>query len=154
MRPASSAPASRDAGFTLLELLIGLSIIAIALALAVPSLSRSRASLAVRSSAYELASELRSARALARATNIEQRVTLDQAGNRYWNSSNTAPHSLPVAPEITVPDSERLDRTTSRIRFFPDGSASGGLIRLRGPNSMATVRVDWLTSDVRVRLEP
>jgi general secretion pathway protein H len=153
MRASPSRPA-RDAGFTLIELLIGLSIVALTLAIAVPSLSRSRASLALQSSAVELAANLRAARAAARASNSEQSVTLDLAGRRYWQPGATTPHPLPAAREVTVPDSERLDSARSRIRFFPDGGASGGRIALRDTTGSATVQVDWLTGDVRVTLRP
>lgn len=154
MTSAGPGPVRADAGFTVLELLIALAIVVLAVALAVPSFSRSRGSLAVHSAAFELAAQLRSARAAARATNAEQSVTLDAAGHRYWQSAVRTSHFLPVTPQITVPDSERLDGATSRIRFFPDGGASGGHIVLRDARSAATVHVDWLTSDVRVRLAP
>jgi general secretion pathway protein H len=154
MRRATSAEAGSDAGFTLIELLIGLSILALAVAIAVPSLSRSRAGLALHSAAYELAAHLRSARAAARATSAEQSVTLDSVAGRYWEAGATTPRQLPARPDVTVPDSERLDGARSRIRFFPDGGASGGRIALHDATGSATVQVDWLTGDVRVALSP
>jgi general secretion pathway protein H len=59
-----------------------------------------------------------------------------------------------VAPEVSVPESERLDGVRSRIRFFPDGGASGGRVVLQDTGGSATVHVDWLTGDVRLRMRP
>ena len=56
--------------------------------------------------------------------------------------------------EVLVPDSERLDRSVSRIRFLPDGSTSGARIVLKDETTTATVYVDWLNGDVRVHLRP
>ena len=43
-----------------------------------------------------------------------------------------------------------LDEGVGRIRFFPDGSSTGGLIRLVQGNARADVRSDWLTGLVTV----
>jgi hypothetical protein len=37
------------------------------------------------------------------------------------------------------------------MRFFPDGSASGGKIVLRESSRTATVFVNWLNGDVEVQ---
>jgi len=39
----------------------------------------------------------------------------------------------------------------ARIRFFPDGSASGARIVLDDGRVSAAIRVDWLTGDVRLQ---
>lgn len=147
-------PARRDAGFTLLELLVVFGILALALAIVVPSLSRSHQHLALRGTAYELAAHLRSARVAAQSSNAEHAMTLDPARRLYWGAGVVNPRPLPIGAEVLVPDSERLDRSASRIRFLPDGSTSGAKIVLRDETTTATVFVDWLNGDVRVHVRP
>ena len=155
MTRGQAGPAeSSEAGFTLIELLVVLGIVAAALAIVVPSLDRSRQNLALRSMAYDLATHLRSARIAAQSSNTERAMTLDPTRRQYWGAGVAPPRPLPAGAEILVPDSERLDRSVSRIRFFPDGGTSGATIVLRDEKTAATVFVDWLNGDVRVQLRP
>ena len=145
-----------QAGFTLLELLVVLGILALALAIMTPSLNRSREQLVLRSTTYELAAHLRSARAAAQAGNIEHALTIDLAARRYWAEGVVAPRPLPqpIDIEVLVPESERVGATGGRIRFFPDGGTSGARVVLKDSNTTAAVLVDWLNGDVRVHLRP
>ena len=140
-------------GFTLLELLVVMGILAFALTLVAPSLNRARLGVAVRSAAYELAAHLRSTRAAARETNVEHVLTIDVEGRRYWAEGAVAPRQLPqsVAMDLTVPASERIGANAARVRFFPDGSSSGARVVLDDGRSSAAIRVDWLTGDVRLQ---
>jgi general secretion pathway protein H len=143
-------------GFTLLELMVVIGILALAVAIVAPSLNRARQGLMVRSAAYELAAGLRAARAAAQTGNRVQVVTLDLAGRRYWAEGVVGPRTLPasVAVELAVPDSERLGASAGRVRFFPDGSASGARVVLNDGRRAASVLVDWLNGDVRIELRP
>ena len=145
--------AAREDGFTLLELLVVMGILALALALVAPSLNSARLGMAVRSAGYELAANLRSARAAARETNTERVLTIDVGGRRYWAEGVVAPRQLPqrIALDLTVPASERVGAGMARIRFFPDGSTSGARVVLDDGRVSAAIRVDWLTGDVRLQ---
>lgn len=148
--------AAGQLGFTLLELMVVIGILALALAIVAPSLNRARLGLMVRSAAYELAAGLRAARAAAQAGNSEQVVTLDLARRRYWAEGVVAPRTFPanVAVELAVPESERLGASAGRVRFFPDGSASGARVVLSDGRQAASVLVDWLNGDVRIEPRP
>jgi general secretion pathway protein H len=148
--------AAGQLGFTLLELMVVIGMLALALAIVAPSLNRARLGLMVRSAAYELAAGLRAARAAAQAGNSEQVVTLDLARRRYWAEGVVGPRTFPanVAVELAVPESERLGASGGRVRFFPDGSASGARVVLNDGRSTASVLVDWLNGDVRIELRP
>ncbi len=146
----------RQLGFTLLEVMVVIGILALAVAIVAPSLSRARLGLAVRSTAYALAADLRTARAAAQAANIERELTLDLGGRRYWAEGVVGPRMLPqnVAVELAVPESERIGAGSGRVRFFPDGSASGAKVVLSDGRLTASVLVDWLNGDVRIELRP
>jgi general secretion pathway protein H len=67
----------------------------------------------------------------------------------------TAPRRLPdqIRVDLWVPESERAG-TSGRVRFFPDGSASGARLMLQDGRSSMAVSVDWLNGDVRVHARP
>jgi general secretion pathway protein H len=140
-------------GFTLLELLVVLGLLALALTVVAPSLNRLGLGVAVRSAAYELAAHLRSARAMARETNVERVLTIDVEGRRYWAEGIVAPRQLPpsIAVDLTVPAGERVGAGTARVRFFADGTSSGASVVLDDGRSATAIRVDWLTGDVRLQ---
>ncbi len=147
------AGSSRERGFTLLELLVVLGLLALALAIVAPSLGRARLGVMVRSTAYELAANLRASRAAARSTSIEHVLTIDLAQRLYWAEGVVGQRRLPhgVAVDVTVPQSERITASAGRIRFFPDGSASGARLVLHDGRSTTSIVVDWLTGDVRLQ---
>lgn len=139
-------------GFTLLELIVLLAIIALAIVATVPYLERTRAGLGLRTSAHALAADLRAARTAARAKNAETALSVDLARRQYWSRGVAARQQLPhtLVMDLTVPEAERLGEALGRVRFFPDGTSSGGRILLKQEDRWATIVVDWLTGDVRV----
>ena len=147
---------SGQLGFTLLELLVVLLIVALSVVLVVPSLNRARLAIMVHSTAYELAANLRTARAAAQAANAERVLLIDLTGRQYWAEGIVGRRQLPqtIAVELTVPESERIGATGGRVRFFPDGGASGAKLVLKDGKATAAVLVDWLNGDVRVQLRP
>ena len=46
---------------------------------------------------------------------------------------------------------EQTSETTGRIRFYPDGSSTGGKVRLISGEREWQVQVGWLTGEVRLR---
>lgn len=145
-----------ERGFTLLELIVVMVILALCLTLVVPALSRVRLGVLARSTGYELAANLRAVRAAARDANVELALTIDVSGHRYWAEGVVAPQQLPraVALELTVPESERIGAGAGRVRFFPDGSTSGARLVLNDGRSSASILVDWLSGDVRLEPRP
>ncbi|HEU0061260.1 MAG TPA: GspH/FimT family pseudopilin [Hyphomicrobiaceae bacterium] len=141
-----------DAGFTLLELIVALGIMALAVALVFPYFEASRAGHQLRAAAYDIATQLRDARATAQARNVDQAFILDVGNRRMWlDGSERRRYLSPrMAVDVEVPIAEQLAANVVRVRFFADGSASGGKLVLRDGGRRATVTVNWLTGDVRV----
>jgi general secretion pathway protein H len=142
-----------EQGFTLLELILALGIMALGVAVVFPFFNASRAGYQLQATAYEIASQLREARAAAQARNVDQAFMIDVGNRRMWIEGHDARRSLAarLAVDVEVPIAEQLAANLVRVRFFADGGASGGKFLLRDGGRQATVTVNWLTGDVRVQ---
>lgn len=150
---ARKAPAA-DHGFTLIELLVVLGLFSVAALVALPLANAGRHAHQLEAGAIALASELKQARAAAMRTNAEQIVEIDTARGTYATLGATRPHGLPtgMTSELTTIRSERTSLATGRVRFYPDGSATGARVVLRSGTRTAAVTVDWLTGGTRVEM--
>jgi general secretion pathway protein H len=101
-----------------------------------------------------LASGLRRARGAAIAGNAPVAFVLDLKSRSYRVGTN-APVRLSDDVTLTIDTarSELVGEAAGGIRFYPDGSATGGRISLRGAGEravVAVVTVDWVTGRVDV----
>ncbi len=152
MTRSRTLKSSHDAGFTLLEALAVLSILAIAAAVLMPRLGASRQGLAVQVAALELVSSLKATRAAAVATSQEHRLVMDAGTRTYFAQGAVAPRPIPRAVAMTFQLRNAADAkgNWAVIRFFPDGTASGGDIVLKSGTVKAGISVDWLTGRSRL----
>lgn len=138
--PAAVRPAER--GFSLLELIVVLAILSLTAAALVPLAAPSSRSIDIDAAAREMAIGLRAARSAAVYNNRETTFTIDAAAGRYWSDAAPAAQALPARISAAL---GRGQQGLGRIRFFPDGSASGGTLVLRDDQRAATIRIDALT---------
>jgi general secretion pathway protein H len=117
-----AAPDER--GFTLLEALVALAILALVWLLVLPALPEGLLRSDLERSARALAGELREARARAVAEQRDVVVRLDRPG---------------VTARATEP---------GLVRFFPEGGATGAAITLERGGHSYRIEVDWLTGRV------
>jgi general secretion pathway protein H len=139
----------RQSGFTLLELLVVLAILAAVYALAVPTRPAAWRGGDVAGVARAVAADLRAARASAIAERREVVVAVDLERRSYGFDARAFGLPERDVREITLtvaPDEKR--RGGGLIRFYPDGSTSGGRIGLRFGANESAVTVDWLTGRV------
>ena len=139
-------------GFTLLEILIVLVIGVLLVALVPPLLSGMSGATELRGAARQLAAGLRNARNEAVTRQQEAVLTLDLERHRFGVTGDPREIALPesVALKLYTAQSELLDSATGGIRFFPDGSSTGGAITVSGPKLAYRVNVDWLTGAVAI----
>ena len=140
-------------GFTLLELLVVLAIIGVVLAFVPGFMLRSQPGLDVDVAARAIADALRQARSDAVLQNREQLFALDVEERLFRVGRQHAPVQIAKAIEVTFQTarSEAMSETIGQIRFYPDGSATGGRIGLALDGQQVEVVVDWLTGLVSVK---
>ena len=79
-------------------------------------------------------------------------LTLDLAQHRFGVTGDPRVIELPdsVALKLYTAQAELIDNATGNIRFFPDGSSTGGHITVSGPKLTYRVNVDWLTGAIAI----
>ena len=140
-------------GFTLIELLVVLAVLTLVIAVAAPFFANALPGIELKGAARDVAAGLRSARGQAVRNNREAAFTLDVAARRFAVSGRDQVRELPDELDISfvTARSERLDETTGVIRFFPDGSSTGGRVSLARGARKYHVDVDWLTGRISIR---
>jgi len=140
-------------GFTLMEMMLVLALAAALVTLVVPNLGPLMTRAQLYSAARDVASALRYARgqALVQGRSSEFELAVDEHWYRISGRKKTYP--LPPAIELGLytAETETVDAGTGRIRFFPDGSSTGGRVMLRGNAIKREVTVNWLTGEVLLR---
>lgn len=151
-RPPEAARAFA-CGFTLLEILLALGIAALAAAVAAPNLTPLLVRAQLYSATRDVASALRYARGQAIVRGQETSFELDIERHRYRVSERRKPYSLSdqILLSLYTARSETVNEGVGRIRFYPDGSSTGGRVTLEGGGRKKEVDVNWLTGEVRVR---
>ena len=142
----------RHGGFTLIELLVVMAVLALVLLVVPPMFSGSLSRAELGSAAREVAAGLREARSRAIARNREVVFTLDVESRRYRIGDEAAARRLPAGPRLALftARSEQRDEISGNIRFFPDGSSTGGRVTLGDDARRYHVAVDWLTGQVSI----
>ena len=139
-------------GFTLIELLVVLAILSMALVFLPPLFPAGVSTVSLKGAARDLATGLRYARSRAITQNNEMAVTIDVDRRTYAIEKDVPSKRLPKGAEIvlTTAQSERVGISGGRIRFFADGSSTGGRITIGYEARRYHVTVDWLTGRVAV----
>lgn len=152
-------PTSRNSGFTLLELLVVLSIIAIATGLIVPNLAITDNG-AFNAEVRHAASALTYARRMAIVKGAPQTTTLfalDPEASDYEerlieaNSLKSEARWVSEDLELSFqnevePDPAAVDKMS--VTFFPQGGSTGGLLGFSRDERKALIRVDAITGRI------
>lgn len=137
-------------GFTLIEMLAVIVLIAIAVTVTAVSLhGRVRGQL--DAAAQRVAAGLRDTRTRAMATGKPQWFSVDLRRHTFA-APGRDPRAFPgdATVRVTSAAQDTAQAGIARIRYFPDGSSSGGNIVLNEAHRSARVDVDWLTGAVTV----
>jgi general secretion pathway protein H len=136
-----------EAGLTLFELLVVLSILALALAAVGNLARRPDDTRAIATSAQAVINLLEVARSRASGSGKVTQVVIDPDRLRLSGSGSVAR----LEPGITL--TARVAREASAtggaaILFFPDGTSTGGTLELASETVARRVVVDWLTGGI------
>ena len=146
-------PATVDRrGFTLLELLVTLLVLALALGVTMPAIGRGVEAIRARADVARFSAMLRHAREQAITTRRAHAVVVDPAGHRLLLvvGDDEVRETRALRPDLTV---EPNPPNAYRVTFQPHGVSSGGNFRLVTGGLRYRVTVDALTGRVRADRE-
>jgi general secretion pathway protein H len=149
------SPCAGQRGFTLLEMILVLVIAATVAAVAVPNLQPALANMQLRAATRDIASALRYARGQALSRGREAVFSLDVERHVYQVSGRRKDYSLPASVQfgLFTAETELSGEGQGSIRFYPDGSSTGGRVSLDAAGKRRLVDVNWLTGAVVIREE-
>lgn len=149
-RPGPPA-ADREAGYSLLEIMVALVILALAVTLVSVAFAGASSGMRFEESARGLASSAREAqlRALRTGRDVSLVIDVDQrayavAGDQWiaWPDD--------VSLRVTSAGERFAGQRRPAFVFSPDGGATGGTIEISRADRKATVTIDWLTGETTV----
>ena len=134
-------------GFTLIELVVTLLVLAVATAVVTPSIGRSTENLRAKAQVARLTAMLRHAREQAITTRRAHALVVDPAGHRLTivaGDDVTLTRTLPA--DLTI---EAVPPPALTVRFEPYGVSNGGDFRVQSGPVRYRVVVDGLTGRVK-----
>jgi general secretion pathway protein H len=99
-----------------------------------------------------LASGLRQAQSTAMVTRRDSLLSVDVEAREFLMPGETEPRKLPdnIDLKLYTAQSEVTSDRKGSIRFYPDGSSTGGRITVSSGERKFLVDVDWLTGRVKI----
>lgn len=139
-------------GFSLLELLLVLAIVILGFSVIGLNISSGNDATELQSAARDLVSALRFAKGQALISHKETTVELDLNENTYTVSDRDKVFTIPDTISLTVvtAQDEMAGKGLANIRFFPDGSSSGGRIKLERNSAIWQIDINWLTGQIEL----
>lgn len=151
LRSCAHVAAVKSRGFTLVELMVVMVIVALVMGLVATSMARSVSGAEARAASRNLVASLRYTRARAIIDKSEQVFEVDTE-NRSYQAPGRDAVELPEGVDVTITTarSELTSESVAGIRFFPDGGSTGGHIELTVNDREYRINVAWLTGETRL----
>ena len=145
---------SQQSGFSLIEIMAVMILMAVVLTMVGVSFSRGISAAEVRSAGRNLMAAVRVTRGEAIISREEQRLVFNLDENYYLipargNKRIDLPDGMDMG--LLTARSEMQSETEGAIRFFPDGSSTGGRVTLAAGDRRWVVEVAWLTGEASLR---
>ena len=141
-----------ESGFTLLEMVCILAIIAMLAAVLLPNIPRNTSRPRLEAYALETASLLKADRTAAIRRRAQIATQIDAGGRSLRSGSTGQILRVPddVAFDAILPSRCNERPAFSTISFFPTGMSCGGTIMLSRLGSSYQIRVNWLTGGIEI----
>jgi general secretion pathway protein H len=142
---------SNESGFTLLELVVVMVLLALASVLGALSVPQIGDRLAVARTASRIERELANVAADAMRTGRDRSVifTKTESMQALETGQRTERIDPTIAADWVAAAETGSDSSRGVIAFFGTGGASGGKLELARGDARAVIEVDWLTARVR-----
>lgn len=143
----------RQSGFSLLEVIMVLVIIALSYTLLPKMVFSGVSGAELRSNARAVATGLRITRDAAINTKRETVLSLDMESRVFTLPNDAKLHKLNDQLDVKLYTSaaDLISDKVGTIRFFPDGSSNGGRVTVAAGERGFEIDVDWLTGHVTIK---
>lgn len=144
--------ADPEAGFSLLEVVCALAIVAALAALALPRLPTGTSRPRLEAYAVETAALLKADRTAAVWRGTPVATSVDAAAGRIASGASRRAVRIPadVRMQAVLPQYCNSRPVRAAISFFPSGLSCGGVVTLMRQGAGYEVRVNWLTGGVEI----
>ncbi len=143
---------SNDRGFTLIEIIIVLSLMLLVVGLSAVYYANSLPKFRLNATTREISAEMRKARALARIQNEKQAVLFD-LDQKKFGITGAKKHEIPEGISIRIihPVNGEITKGSASIIFHPTGGSEGYSIILSNERQTQTIQMDPVVGAAVVR---
>jgi len=142
----------KNQGFTLLELMVVLFIMMLGFSVIGINLSSGNNATAQQRAARDIVSALRFARGTALMSHREAAVTFNLNDNSYTVTNRDKVYAIPERIKVTLVTAQNqlLGQNRGSVRFFADGSSTGGRVSLQRDDNVWKIDINWLTGHIEL----
>jgi general secretion pathway protein H len=141
----------KNEGFTLIEMLVVLGLMALLLTISLPYSTSSGLARKIEVTSEIVAAKLRETQAAAIWANRERAITINVAKGLITQTEPVRTFTFPDGIHVkAVTIGNEVIADAAAIRFFPDGGSTGGKITLSMGNIHTDIAVNWLTGAIVV----
>jgi general secretion pathway protein H len=141
-----------NSGFTLVELIVVLVIAVLGFSVIANNINSGNYATKLQLVSQDIASGLRYAQSQALMTQKSISVDIDLSNNSYAISNQKKIYSFDkeIVVTLEIAEQEYTEDQIAKIRFFPDGSSTGGRIKLEWGKNVKQIDVNWITGKVSI----
>ena len=138
-------------GFSLIEIMLVMVLIAVMVGITATFMSGSLEQARLRAVSKDLISALKYTRGQA-VIKHEQKSIVFNVKERTYRAPKKKLVKIPDEIEMNLytAESDIIDEDSGKIRFFSDGSSTGGWVKLTYRTKIWKINVNWLTGEIRM----